>query len=42
MSSTGYGPGQLAEVYGLAVDTNGDIWMTNEQAPGTAPRRAAW
>ena len=41
MSSTGFGVGQTSEVYGLAVDPNGDIWVTNEQAPAHSPTQGS-
>jgi hypothetical protein len=40
-NTTGYGNGILSEVYGLAVDFNNNIWVTNEQAPSHSPTQGS-
>ena len=40
-SGAPYGVGILSEVYGLAVDFNDDIWVTNEESPGHYPTPTA-
>ena len=37
--SAPYGVGILSEVYGLAVDFNDNIWVTNEESPGITQHR---
>jgi hypothetical protein len=36
-NGAGYGAGMISEVYGLAVDFNNNVWVTNEEAPGHDP-----
>jgi streptogramin lyase len=40
-TGTGYGVGILNEVYGLAIDFNNNIWVTNEQVPGHSPTQGS-
>ena len=40
-SGAPYGVGILSEVYGLAVDFNDNIWVTNEESPGHYPTPTA-
>lgn len=37
LSSTGYGVGTLSESYGLAIDSDNNVWVTNEETPSHAP-----
>jgi len=37
LNNTPFGAGILSEVYGLAVDFNNNIWVTNEESPQHSP-----
>ena len=41
LNATGYGVGVLSEVYGLTVDFNDNIWVTNEQQPHHRPTQGS-
>ncbi len=34
LSTTGYGAGMIAQVYGLAIDTSNNVWVTNYNGAG--------
>ena len=40
-SSAGFGSGYLAECYGLTIDNNGNVWVSNQEQPSHSPGHGA-